>query len=78
MHDAGTHTIDELAAAYNVSRPTIYRRCSAPRRLRTSCETASLGDDLPVSSTQVDIRNVIEHEIVLTREGPRFSVRWRA
>jgi len=25
MHDAGTHTIDELAAAYNVSRPTIYR-----------------------------------------------------
>jgi len=25
MHDAGTHTIDELAAAHSVSRPTIYR-----------------------------------------------------
>jgi len=73
MHDAGTHTIDELAAAYNVSRPTIYRRCSAPRRLRTSCETASLGDDLPVSSTQVDIRMLSSMKLWCREWGPRAA-----
>jgi excisionase family DNA binding protein len=59
MYDAGEHTIDQIAAAHGVSRPTVYRSL---KRTRASQNTTHLHSPSASHPTSRRARRVRPHD----------------